>query len=382
MKIKNILMNCFCLFTSYIFAQNISYQSWVTEFNAFDVSCTSEIGDEEYTWYGFMSDNVYTAETSTGCHQKTINGSTTLLVNNGLRSRNNTTATQISGRLRAWEDDGGSRCTYDSGGVNSDDCSTNISNTYELSNPIEYDFVTTSRTISNNSFSMKFTYKYIYAVTTLGLSVENSSVSFSTSGSDRPFWGALGSWASDDEDCAASGTIGNNQSSSLKTTVTNKRSVTFKWRVSSAAGSDYLKVFVNGVLDAQISGNSGWISKTIEFTENTNTIEWKYTKDAIGSSGLDRGFVDAVTFEEATLSANSNTLEEVSIYPNPVTSILNIKGLKGDDYNLDIYDTLGKKIKTILDIESKVNLSALSHGFYMIRLYSGSSSKTFKIFKG
>lgn len=375
-------MCCLCIFSSYIFAQNISYQSWVTEFKAFDVSCTGEIGDEEYTWYGYMRDNVYTAETSTGCKEKTTNGSTTLFVNNGLRSRSNTTATQITGRLRAWEDDGGSRCTYDSGGVNSDDCSTNISNTYELSNPIEYDFVTTSRTISNNSFSMKFTYKYRYSVTTLGLAVENSSESFSYSGSQRPFWGSKGNWASDGEDCATSGTITHNQSSVFRTTVTNKSSVTFKWRVSSAAGSDYLKVFVNGVLDTQISGNSGWISKTIEFIDPTNnTIEWQYVKDASGSSGLDRGFVDAISFEEATLSTNSKNLDEVSVYPNPVKSILNIKGLKGDDYNLDIYDATGRKIKTIMNIENKVNLSKLSHGFYMIRLYSESNNKTYKIMK-
>ncbi|WP_298238011.1 T9SS type A sorting domain-containing protein [uncultured Algibacter sp.] len=378
MKTKYTLIIYLCLFTSCIFAQNIFHQTWVTKFVANSNSCTSEVGDEEYTWYGYAKDNINTTEASTGCKQKTVNGSTSLTQSSGLRSKTNT-ATQITWRIRAWEDDNGNRCTYDTG-LNSDDCLTNISKSFNLSNPDESSLTTKTGNVGNSNFNMNITYTYRYAVTLLDLAVENSSESFSTLGSDRPFWGATGNWSSDGVDCAASGTIGNNQSSIIKTTVSNKSSVTFKWRVSSAA-SDYLQVFVNGVLDEQISGESGWITKTIEFTENTNTIEWLYIKDASGSSGLDRGFVDAISFEEATLSTNSNILDEVSIYPNPVTSILNIKGLKGDNYNMDIYDLSGKKIKAILDIESKVDLSALSDGFYMIRLYSQSNAKTYKIMK-
>ncbi|WP_425550295.1 T9SS type A sorting domain-containing protein [Algibacter aquimarinus] len=35
----------------------------------------------------------------------------------------------------------------------------------------------------------------------------------------------------------------------------------------------------------------------------------------------------------------------------------------------------------MLDIESKVDLSALSDGFYLLRLYSKSNEKTYKIMK-
>lgn len=377
----NIIIIYLLIVSSNLLAQNISYQSWVTQFRAFDVSCSSEVGDEEYTWYGYMRDNVYTAETSTGCYQRTANGSATATVSTGLRSRNNTTATSLIGRLRAWENDSGDRCNYDTGTlINNDDCLTNTSNSVSLSNPVEYMTPNKTFTVQSSSYSMSVTYWFRYTVTTIGNAVENNTTSFSTSGSDRPFWGSQGDWASDGMDCAASGTITHNQSSIFRTTVTDKSSVTFKWRVSSEA-NDYLQVFVNGALDEQISGSTSWSSKTINFTETNNTVEWMYVKNASGSSGEDRGFVDAISFEEATLSSNSNILDEVSIYPNPITSILNIKGLIGDDYNMDVYDLSGKKIKTILDIESKVDLSGLSHGFYMIRLYTEFSSKTFKILK-
>jgi len=380
MKTKIYLTISIALFSIWSFsAQNISYQSWGTRFYATSNSCTSEIGDEEYTWYGYMSDDVYTSETSTGCYQKTTNGSTSTSINSGLRSRNNTTATQLIARIRAWEDDGGSRCSYNTG-INSDDCLTNITETYNFANPVEYQQASISRNVGNNNFNMDLTFTYRYSVENLNNAVENNSESFTTSG-NRPFWGAKGSWASDNIDCAASGTISNNQNSILKATVTDKSSVTFKWRVSSEAG-DYLQVYVNGVLNEQISGDTNWTTKTIEFTEPINTIEWQYQKNGSGTSGLDRGFVDAVSFEDdPSLSINSNSLDFISIYPNPVTSILNIKGLKNENYHLDIFNVAGKKVKTVKNIQNPIDLSTLSNGFYLIKLYAKYSHKTFKIVK-
>tara|TARA_R110002074_G_scaffold82906_5_gene184960 strand:- start:1078 stop:2223 length:1146 start_codon:yes stop_codon:yes gene_type:complete len=380
MKTKLYLIINIVLFsTCSLNAQNITYQSWGTRFYATSNSCTSEIGDEEYTWYGYMKDNVYTSETSTGCYQKTVNGSTSLAINSGLRTRNNTTATQLIARVRAWEDDGGNRCSYDTG-INSDDCSTNISETYNFANPVEYQQATVTRNVGNGNFNMDLTFTYRYSVELLDTAIENTTETFIASG-DRPFWGAKGSWANDGIDCAASGTITHNQSSIFKTTVTDKSSVTFEWRVSSEA-NDYLQVYVNDVLDEQISGNTNWATKTINLTESVNTIQWQYKKDSSGSGGLDRGFVDAISFEDApALSINSNNLDFVSIYPNPVKSILNIKGLKNDNYNLDIYNVLGKKVKTIKNIQGKVDFSSLRNGFYMMGLYTNSSYRTFKILK-
>lgn len=375
----NILTIYLGLFVSCSFAQNISYQSWVTTFYASDVSCSSEFGDEEYTWYGYMSDNDYTTENSTGCYQKTTNGATTLSVTGGIRTRNNTTATTITGRLRAWEDDG-DRCTYDSGRVNSDDCSTNVSTTYALSSPVEYEPATITRNIGNGNFSMDLRYTYRYSVENLNVAVENTNISLSISGSDRPFWGTRGNWASDNVDCAVSGTITHNQSSVFRTTVSNKSSVTFKWRVSSEP-NDYLQVFVNGVLDEQISGETSWETKTINLTGTNNTIEWKYQKNGNSSSGTDRGFVDAISFEDATLSTISNTLDYISIFPNPVKSTLNLKGLRNEIYNLELYDVSGRKVIEGRNISKTLDVSTLKKGFYLVKLCTKTITKTFKIMK-
>lgn len=53
---------------SNLFAQNLDYNSRITQFIAGN-GCP-EFGNEEHTWTGFLSDNVMTAETPSGCVQK------------------------------------------------------------------------------------------------------------------------------------------------------------------------------------------------------------------------------------------------------------------------------------------------------------------------
>jgi hypothetical protein len=226
---------------------------------------------------------------------------------------------------------------------------------------------------------MEMEYQYRYSVTTLGLAVDNSSESFSTTGT-RQFWGSIGSWADVDEDCAASGTIGNNQTSSFQTSVNNKSSVTFRWRVSSEP-NDYLRVYVNNVFDDEISGNSGWLTKTINLTGPNNTIRWEYQKDGSGSGGIDRGFVDDISFMESTLNIISNELEGVSIHPNPVKSTLYFDGSLNKPYQLVLYNTLGAKVKTFKNFGQSVDISALDSGIYVVRLLTDTSQKTFRVIK-
>ena len=49
--------------------------------------------------------------------------------------------------------------------------------------------------------------------------------------------------------------------------------MSFRWRASSEANNDYLEVYVNGVRKDCISGNTGWLSKTINLDFGTNVIE-------------------------------------------------------------------------------------------------------------
>jgi hypothetical protein len=94
---------------------------------------------------------------------------------------------------------------------------------------------------------------------------------------------------------ARSGVIGNSQTSSLMfTTNFGGGSASFYLKVSSELNWDFLGFYVDAVLQQQWSGEIGWTSFSFPLPAGTHTLEWRYTKDANVSVGLDAAFVDNV----------------------------------------------------------------------------------------
>jgi len=92
-----------------------------------------------------------------------------------------------------------------------------------------------------------------------------------------------------------SGAISHDQTSSLLlTTTTTAGNGSFQFSVSSEPGWDALRFYVDDVLHLQSSGAGDWTSFAFPLSAGTHTLEWRYTKDAFGSSGLDAAFIDNV----------------------------------------------------------------------------------------
>lgn len=209
-------------------------------------------------------------------------------------------ATSFRARILAWEDDVGSRCTYDASGFGGgDNCRTQMNTSRSFTNPNEFSYTSSTFTLGNSDYRMNVFYQYRYSTASLPDATEYAASSITTSGS-RPFWGCKGNWALVGSDCAASGTITHNQTSSFSTTVSCKSMVNFRWRISSLANADYMFLYVNGVKKDSISGTVGWTTKSVALDTGANTVEWRYVKDGSISTGLDRGFVDFITFTNAT----------------------------------------------------------------------------------
>lgn len=111
-----------------------------------------------------------------------------------------------------------------------------------------------------------------------------------TSG-DLP-WIPQWDYASDREDAARSGPIGNLQSSVMTTQVTGPCKVVFYWGVSSEAGYDFLRFWVDDSEWDAISGEVGWTRKGFIIPAGEHTLKWSYTKDDFTASGLDSGLID------------------------------------------------------------------------------------------
>jgi hypothetical protein len=103
----------------------------------------------------------------------------------------------------------------------------------------------------------------------------------------------------DGVDAAQSGFLFDDEASWLQTTVTGPGQVSFRWKVSSEAGYDFVQFTIGGVEQAAISGEVDWQQRTISFPSGPQTFRWAYLKDGSAHDGADRAWLDEVRFEIA-----------------------------------------------------------------------------------
>lgn len=78
--------------------------------------------------------------------------------------------------------------------------------------------------------------------------------------------------------------------------------VRFRVRVSSEAGFDFLRFYVDGVQAGEWSGTavSGWQSFSVPLAAGAHTLRWSYEKDASASLGVDAAWIDDVVMPSRT----------------------------------------------------------------------------------
>lgn len=95
-------------------------------------------------------------------------------------------------------------------------------------------------------------------------------------------------------------------------------------------------------------------------------------------------YVDSQTnFSEncMSLSTDNFNINEIILYPNPVEDVLYISNTNTTDTYFDLYDALGKKVKSDSILTNKIDVSNLQAGLYLLILKNYNSSKTFKFIK-
>ncbi len=98
---------------------------------------------------------------------------------------------------------------------------------------------------------------------------------------------------------AQSGTIGDGGNSTLVGAVVGRGTLSFKWKVSSESGCDWLAFYIDGQQQQRISGEQGWADVTVELTNfGTHTFQWTYSKDRSISRGSDCGWISDVAWAQ------------------------------------------------------------------------------------
>ncbi len=142
-----------------------------------------------------------------------------------------------------------------------------------------------------------------------------------------------------------SGVIGDNSNSDMSITLTlsSGGDVSFFRKVSSEAGYDYLKFYIDGVQQGSWAGTVAWSEVAYPVTSGTHTFKWSYVKDANTIGGSDCAWVDFIKFppiiplpEPADIAINTASFE-VSLPVDATTSQqLNISNVGDLDLNYSI----------------------------------------------
>jgi titin len=135
----------------------------------------------------------------------------------------------------------------------------------------------------------------------IGEAVDNTGLTWTTGGGANWF-GQTGTYYYDG-DAVQSGAITHSQSTWLRTTVTGPGTLAFYWKVSSESNFDFLKFYIDGVEQTQISGSVDWQQKNYTISSGTHNLEWRYAKDVSVNSGSDCGWVDKIELPTITVAS-------------------------------------------------------------------------------
>jgi len=95
-------------------------------------------------------------------------------------------------------------------------------------------------------------------------------------------------------DAAQSGPTPANASTTLTTTVSGPATVTFWWRTTCRANSDFFRFLVDGAEVAARTGAADWEQATVDLDAGAHTLAWTYARGPLGPIGQDAGWVDGV----------------------------------------------------------------------------------------
>jgi subtilisin-like proprotein convertase family protein len=142
-------------------------------------------------------------------------------------------------------------------------------------------------------------------------------------------------------------------------------------------------VLVAGDTFTQADITSGKItftnSETVSFTDQFKVDVTNAAKGWLASQ--------TITIEESTLRVDTFSLNEVSLWPNPVKGILNVKinNVNNEDVKISLFDLQGRKISTSVNkvnssiFTKEIDTKNVSSGVYLLSIQQGNKKATKKI---
>ena len=133
-------------------------------------------------------------------------------------------------------------------------------------------------------------------------------------------------------------------------------------------------VFVGWQQTSKLRLNVGW--DVNRFSQSK--IFYNVSGDWLPTSFTGSLMVRPIFGHMSTNIAETESVSGISVYPNPATDILNIDGIDGS-CRATVYSLTGQIL--ICESDSKINVSSLQSGIYIIQIENGSQSVTLKFVK-
>ncbi|PID93966.1 MAG: hypothetical protein CSA95_05750 [Bacteroidetes bacterium] len=127
-------------------------------------------------------------------------------------------------------------------------------------------------------------------------------------------WSVVNTTAKHESHAAESGAIGHGESSSLSIDFecSGFDKIRFYQKVSSEEGADKLIFLIDNTVKGEWSGETSWTLSEFTAGPGPHVFEWRYEKDASGSAGADKAWIDFIYFPPtAALSANAGEDAEI-----------------------------------------------------------------------
>lgn len=145
-------------------------------------------------------------------------------------------------------------------------------------------------------------------------------------------WSVASDYAFEGSSSLKSGPIGNSQKAEIE--VTNNftaGNVSFASKVSSELNFDFLRFYIDGVVQANWSGEQAWQMSSFPLAAGVHTLRWSYEKDVSASNGSDAAWIDAVTLPASSPSIRQALFVNASTSNNKtsVVRIINTTNVPG-----------------------------------------------------